>query len=128
MLLSFPPQGQLLLSCMSLIMCTEELKLGFLPAGEHKLSLLTCTGSSTVRFGPSRMTCIPFAASVLLIVASSQGNCPSLLSFGCLCKWSWIMGKLHVFTIFGDALKCPWLIIKGLLLWVGNNLIGIYLT
>lgn len=37
------------------------------------------------------------------LLLALRGIVQVFLSFGCLCKWSWIMGKLHVFTIFGDA-------------------------
>lgn len=56
------------------------------------------------------------------------GNCPSLSFLWLSLQVVLDHGKTTCFYHLWGRLKCPWLIIKGLLLLVGNNLIGIYLT
>lgn len=100
--INFPPQGQLLLSCMSLIMCTEELARVCFLLGGTSCHCLHAGAAQLSGLDSPRMACIPFAASVLLIVASSQ-KCPSLSFLWLSLQVVLDHGKTTCFTIFGDA-------------------------
>ena len=100
--------------------CVLRTWLGFLPVGAHK-SLLTCTGSSTIRFGPRRIWpdrnvgCTPFMASVLLTVASSQGTCPSLFFFWLSLQVGLDHGRTISFHHLWGSFMCPQLSHKRLI-------------